>query len=96
MEDLRNPFILRTAFQTTKYTKHTKTEPLTMQRVFTRRVNATALLSACHLVCFVYFVVSTAGFRVNAFLGDCISVYPCPSVVSSFQLPVLGSIKGSA
>ena len=28
--------------------------------------------------------------KVNAFAGVCISVYLCLSVVSSFQLPVLG------
>ena len=33
-----------------------------MQLVFTQRVNAPALLSACHFVYFVYFVVSPAVF----------------------------------
>jgi len=29
--------------------------------------------------------------KVNAFVGVCISVYPCPSVVTSFELPLFGS-----
>jgi hypothetical protein len=59
--------ILKTALRTTKHTKHTKAEALLLVYRVTARVSSFAIRSRWWFVCFVFFVVVTAGFRL---IGD--------------------------
>ncbi len=56
-------FKLKTEIQTTKHTKHTKTELLIKRTLFTRSVSISVAADPVYFVYFVYFVVSTAFFK---------------------------------